>query len=275
METDYPASHSMDTCFFAIDRDGHVAIFETGSAGAVPASAFGGDEAYQMLEQFGSLPRGEALYDPSGHRVPGSVQQSDRHAGQAGSDHPILMFLSSLDPVRDEIAAGRAEALPSTEGVAVLFQRLPQALGQQLHADGACLGCEWHFQAHNREIAERGLFCYSHLSDDCLAGPYGRMQQPAQPIHVDQLPPQIRGAVKTMCFSSLCFAETPHIQPIEHAECVSWEPAWMDVTGKHIRPVPGREDDYAGQYEELAEIAGEDNLHIEPPPGHQPEGGEQ
>lgn len=274
MDNDYPCSHSMDTCFFAVDRDGHVAIFETGSAGAVPVSAFAGEEAYDMSQQLEQLPRVEALYDPRGHRVPGSAQPSNGHLGQAGLDHPILMFLASLDLVRDEIAAGRAVVLPSTEGVAVLFQTLPQALGQQLHASGACLGCEWHFRDLNREIAERGLFCYSHLTDDCLAGPYGRVQQPAQPIHVDQLPPQLREAVKAMRFDSLCFAETPHIQPIEHAECVSWEPAFMDVNGTYIRPVPGREDDYAKQYEDLAEIAGEDNLHIEPPSGHPAGGGE-
>ena len=33
MEIDFPAAHSMDTCFFAVDRDGHVAVFETGEAG--------------------------------------------------------------------------------------------------------------------------------------------------------------------------------------------------------------------------------------------------
>ena len=275
MKNDYPAAHSMDTCFFAFDRDGHVAIFETGSAGAVPACAFAGEEAYDLRQQLEQLPRVEALYDPRGHCVPGSSPQSNQHAGQAGLDHPILMFLTSLDPVRDEIAAGRAVAMPTTEGAAVLFQRLPKALGQRLHATGACLGCEWHFQAHNSEVAERGLFSYSHLTDDCLAGPYGRVQQPVQPIHLDQLPPQLREAVKAMRFDSLCFAETPHIQPIEHTECESWEPAYLDVTGKHIRPVPGREDDYAVQYEDLAYIAGEDNLKIEPPSGHNPDAAEE
>lgn len=36
---DVPAAHSMDTTWFAVDRDGNVAMFESGEAGAVPEAA--------------------------------------------------------------------------------------------------------------------------------------------------------------------------------------------------------------------------------------------
>ena len=39
MEPDYPAAHSMDTDWFAVDKDGHVAVFASGEAGAVPVAA--------------------------------------------------------------------------------------------------------------------------------------------------------------------------------------------------------------------------------------------
>ena len=41
MEPDYPAAHSMDTTFFAVDADGRVAIFTTGENGHVPITASG------------------------------------------------------------------------------------------------------------------------------------------------------------------------------------------------------------------------------------------
>ncbi len=278
MPPDYPAAHSMDTCFFAIDRDGHVAIFDTGEAGAVPTGALSGEEAYEVRQQLAQLPHVDVLQDLRGHVMPGRSQEN--HSGIRGSEHPILMFLTSLDPVRHEIAEGRAVQLPATEGVAVLFQTLPEATGQRLHESGACLRCEWHFhhpdlEEYHPDLTARGLFSYSHLTENWISGPYGRVQQPARPIHIDQLPPQLREAVKAVCFDSLCFAETPHIQPVEHTECISWEPAYLDVTGKYIRPIPGQEDEYAEAYEELDDIAREDNLHIEPPPGHQPDGGEE
>jgi len=36
MEPDYPAAHSMDTCWFAVDRDGQIAFFRSGEPGHVP-----------------------------------------------------------------------------------------------------------------------------------------------------------------------------------------------------------------------------------------------
>ena len=183
------------------------------------------------------------------------------------------MFLTSLDLVHHEIAERRAVQLPATEGVAVLFQTLPAATAQRLHDSGACLGCKWHFQQpemeeYSPDLAARGLFSYSHLTENWISGPYGRVRRPVQPIHVDQLPPRLRDAVKAMRFDTLSFAETPHIQPVEHTECFSWEPAYMDVTGQHIRPIPGKEEEYAQAYGELADIA--DNVNVEPPEGQQP-----
>jgi hypothetical protein len=189
------------------------------------------------------------------------------------------MFLTSLDAVKDEIAAGRAVEVPASEGVAVLFQQMSAELAKRLHDSGACLGCSWYFhaeemEAHSPNLAARGLFSYSHLTENWISGPYGRVRRPAQPLHVDQLPPRIREAVKTMRFDSLSFAETTHIQPVEHAPCESWESAYMDVTGKHIRPIPGQEERYADTYGELAEDLGE-TLDIEPPPSGNPHDGKE
>ena len=276
MENDYPAAHSMDTCFFAVDRDGHVACFDTGEAGAVPTGALAGEEADEVRQQLAQLPRVEVLLDPSGCSHPSRAQGVSSHWGELGSDHSLLMFLASLDPVRDEIAAGRAVELPASEGVAVLFRTLPQKLAKKLHDSGACRGCNFHhdnIEELSPDMAAHGLFMYTHLTENWIAGPYGRECQPAQPIHVDQLPPRIRKAVQAMRFDSLCFAQTPHIQPVEHADCFSWEPAYMDVTGKHIRPIPGKEDEYAEAYEQLAED--NDEMTIEPPSGEAPDAGEE
>jgi len=35
MSADYPAAHSMDTEWFAVDADGRIGLFETGEPGAV------------------------------------------------------------------------------------------------------------------------------------------------------------------------------------------------------------------------------------------------
>jgi hypothetical protein len=278
MQPDYPAAHSMDTCFFAVDRDGHVACFDTGEAGAVPVQALSGpsDAVYRQLA---ALPRVDVLYDPQGHSLPGDSVARNTHEG-LHLRPPFLMFLAILDPVREEIAAGRAVQVPASAGVSVVFRELNELLVKSLHDSGACLGCHWHFDREDEEEeygvqdwTTRGLFTYGHLTENWISGPYGRERQPSRPIHVDELPPNVRQAIKAMRFDSLCFADTPHIQPVEHAACESWEAAYVDARYTTIRPIPGKESEYPGAYEFYARNHTE--LCVEPPPGKEPDSTEK
>ncbi len=267
---DFPAAHSMDTTWFAVDRDGHVACFESGEAGAVPSGAFAGDEAYELRDRLAQLlPRGQAAFDLAGRRVPGREGEGEEHSHGLGLNYPVLMFLKSLDLVKGALASGQAVQAPSADGVAVTFQQLPPELGQRIHEADACLGCFFLFgraQEGGFDPAGQGLFEYSHLTENWISGPYGRVARPLKPLHVDQLPPDVRELVKQMRFDKLSFAEAAHVQPVEHTECVSWEAAWLDVTGKKVRPIPGREEDYADAVSELDDLADE-GIDFEPPPG--------
>ncbi len=277
MQPDYPAAHSMDTCFFAIDRDGHVACFDTGEAGALPVLALSGEAAYDVRRQLATLPRVEVVHDRQGRLMPGRRNEFNEHRGRLGLPYPTLMFLAMLEPVQEEVAAGRAVQVPASEGVAVLFREMSEELAERLHDSGACLACTWNFQDEDDEqrpdLASRGLFLYSHLTENWIAGPYGRVTRPALPIHVDQLPPRLRRAIAALRFDSLSFVQTPHIQPVEHAECEAYDSAYLDATGTHTRAIPGREAEYAEIYQELAE--GNEDLHVEPPPGQTPEAGDE
>src|SRR5262245_36517923 len=268
MEPDYPAAHSMDTTWFAVDRDGHVACFESGEAGAVPVEAWAGDEAWEARRQIALLlPRREAIHDLAGRTLPGLHGADDPHWGST-SRYPVLMFLASLDPVRDEVAAGRAVPLPAADGVAVLLRGLSEDELRRLHEAGACCACFMYFVEEEDDdripdLARHGIFVYEHLTDNWIAGPYGRERRPAQPAHVDQLPPRLREQVKRLRLGGVSFAETPHLQPVDHAPCDSWEAAYLDVAGKHIRPIPGKETEYAEHYRERHGDQGP--FHIEPP----------
>jgi hypothetical protein len=182
------------------------------------------------------------------------------------------MFLPSLDPVREEVAAGRARPVNATQGVAVVWQSLSAAEYERLHAGGVCQGCFFHFDREDDEgqvphLSKVGLYVYGHLTENWISGPYGRAEIPTRPVHIDQLPPELRRQVKAKRFDSLRFADTPHIQPVEHGPCVSWEPAYLDVTCRHIRPIPGQEEEYAERYDELRE---DGEFEVEPPEDHTP-----
>jgi hypothetical protein len=276
MDADFPAAHSMDTTWFAVDRDGHVACFKSGESGAVPSGAFAGEDAHALGRRLGQLlPRCPAAFDLAGRQMPGGEGSGNPHEAHGlGLDYPVLLFLQSPDVVKEALASGQAVQVPSDRGTAVTFQHLPAELDRRLHEADACLGCFFLFgriDAEGFEPASHGLYEYSHLTENWISGPYGRVARPLQPLHVDQLPPDLRGLVRGMRFENLSFAETAHVQPLEHTECVSWEAAYLDVTGTKVRPVPGREDDYADAVGELDDLAGE-GIEVEPPPGA--EGGE-
>jgi hypothetical protein len=44
---DYPAAHSMDTNWFAVDGEGRVGLFQSGMDGAYPSAAYGGGDLHQ------------------------------------------------------------------------------------------------------------------------------------------------------------------------------------------------------------------------------------
>jgi hypothetical protein len=58
--SDFPAAHSMDTTWFAVDRDGHVAVFDSGEAGAVPVEGYNEDWA-PILDELTKAAGGLAL----------------------------------------------------------------------------------------------------------------------------------------------------------------------------------------------------------------------
>jgi hypothetical protein len=247
MDADFPAAHSMDATWFAVDRDGHVAMFDTGEAGAVPISAEFLEDCTALLEQItqAASPT-DAVHDLRGRLQPGDREvphYSMQRGDQAGA---AMFFLKSLDSVKAEIERKQGLVFPAVEGHAVALFQPSNQLVQKLHKDGQCLGCFWYW--HNtdpdaedvhRDVARLGIFSYSHLTENWISGPYGREKLPRKPLHVDQLPPAARKTVKQMKFGSLCFAETPHIQPAEFDDCASWEAAYLSSDGKTIRPVPG------------------------------------
>jgi hypothetical protein len=259
----------MDTEWFAVDRDGCVGFFRSREAGAVPEAALSGGAANQALQRLSTLlPRVEVLHDRQGRCQPHPTQRQHHDMYLESFPTGFLMFVASLDVLREDIAAGRAVPVGALEGAAVLWPTLSAARYAELHAAGTCQGCSWWFQQIEEGLSEHGgrlgLFSYTHLTENWISGPYGRIEVPRQPIHVDQLPPDLRRLVKGLRLDDLTFRETTYIQPIEHAACASWESAYLDVTCKRIRPVPGKENEYADAYSEMRDYTTEFEVELPP-----------
>jgi hypothetical protein len=278
VDADFPAAHSMDSEWFAVDKGGHVAHFSTGEAGAQPEDAVLVDDPGELAEKLRAvLPRTEIVYDFRGHFKPGPLGSEGTHwaTGYLVGDL-FLFFLRSLEPVRAELERGRARQVRSRGPTAVVMQKSAvRRLTKRLHADGVCLGCFFHTDDPEAppSAAEMGLFAYSHMIGNWVSGPYGLEQRPFCPAHIDQLPPALRDEVRLIEFRGLRFAETLHLQPVEHGLCSSWEPAYLTSDGKRVRKnVDAIAAAYApDEYEEwYANTVGDDveflrGIRVDPP----------
>src|SRR5262245_34461096 len=210
MDLDFPAAHSTDTTWFAVDRDGHVACFDSGEAGDVPAGAVGwaASEDAPTTDLSGLYevqPPGPMLLELEGRVLPAKGEW--RHVcPYPNLDDPlltdILLFLKSEEPVQKPLAAGQAQRLPSVVGVAVYFRVLPLNLQKALHESGDCLGCfrfYGGFDSFEQRLTRLGFFYYTHLCENWAPGPYGLELRPTRPIHIDQLPPRLRKAISQVC----------------------------------------------------------------------------
>jgi hypothetical protein len=275
MDADYPAAHSMDSCWFAVDTDGRVGFFQTREGGAQPTRGlFGHPAEWARRRVAREVPAGAFEVDLRGYLLPYLKGGGIRHL-HGGSEWPVLMFFDSLDPVRTYVDSGLAAEVKARDGFAVLWPNLLELDYQRLHRGkpAVCRGCFWQFdtlevaeEEPRPNLARHGVYVFSALGGNASANPYGLQLVPAAPVQVDQLPPDLRGRLKEVQFEGVSFADTPVFQPAEHVPCTAYGPVYTDLKGRAHR-LPEAEDmapdEYLGRLDEM--IGPEENDR--PPPG--------
>lgn len=184
-DADFPAAHSMDSSWYAVDRNGNVGLFITDDNGGMP------NEAYSPEAQ---------------------------------------EFLEELEEDREGLRIERRESISP--------ERLPDSTR---------------------------LYVYS-ADSGFLGDVYGIQEKPKRPLHLDELPPDVREAISRVCFDKIDFVTTTVIQPYELVETNGWNAAYTSSDGKTIRPVPGREEEYGEFIQELQGMLPPDVTIEELPP---------
>jgi len=246
----------MDTAWFAVDRDGNVAVFETGEAGAAPKVAYIGEDHYGLLEELRATPPcTAAVYDLEGYRT----SNSQSHVTPRGT-RDVLVFLRDAETEKDRLDAIGAKAVAVSEGAGFLVPHAypNKAFFDHIHARDLCLGCFYDYEEES-DVAEHGLYRFAH-AEDWISGPYALLTRPEVPVKVDDLPADL--ASKAIVFDGR-FADAPTVQPAELWESESWGPAWLSRDGKTVRPFPGREDELDEVHPELA--TSEDHVLVREP----------
>lgn len=256
MMSEFPAAHSMDTTWFAIDSDGHVAVFDSSEAGCVPTDAYLDEDHGELTDKLFDLPATGVIYDFDGHRASDGPSHLDLSYLR---ESDVIAFIRDLAPVHALIERFKPQTLPATTGIALVIRKAAPAALAELHARKLCLGCSLLIVDDRGDIAARGVYRYTHSHDNWIAGPYARTALPERPIDSSAVP----DLDKVVRYSGR-FADTPTLQPAELWHCEAWGAAWLASDGKTVRAFAGREDDYVQAAEELRRV-GPDLIILDAP----------
>ena len=210
-EADYPAAHSMDTTWFAVDQDGHIAVFDSSEDGAVPnAAATGGGAAEPSFDTFFLQAMRTVRVIAAQAADPAPDQRAARRfEGKAR----VLVVLAEREAVDEratyrgaERRRPRVEAMLAEYEPVVLSEVKPRCVATAKAIDPKRLA---KLAAHH-EVAELyteqdlgdvidgaggddGLYAFAHHWDeDYTPGRYARQAQPAAPLALDALPAAVR-----------------------------------------------------------------------------------
>jgi hypothetical protein len=264
MNSDFPAAHSMDTCWFAVDRDGHLAVFDSGHEGAVPTGAVDGtgwdlpevialqapqvflatrkdaDRHFVWVEPSAPFKRKKPdKKQPEGHwfwrlLVPGWTSSSANRPNDGLKPADDRTALSLLLLVRSSGVLERVD----DDRYDYETYRLGQIINTPEGPLQAVLFNEITRKTH-RLIHEAGA-CYACSSvwesgvaevglyrfevQYCELWPYTRVARPENAMRIDEIPEELRAAAGQIQFNGFCFADVECVQPLEHLPCKVWNP---------------------------------------------------
>ncbi|AFY94581.1 hypothetical protein [Chamaesiphon minutus] len=256
---DFPAAHSMDTTWFAIDADGCVGIFNSGEGGAVPAdlpTVPGAIEFESELVEIlisndgrlidrGSIDLEFILQSMSQENLLLGIHESEQKAHSDRAANCGLFLLLSTAAVISEIEE-QAYKLSFSPIIIELHREKDSIISYTSHCEVGWLKkaiASGLVLAGSKEFdLEYHLNILGWYSYDChkqYPATYDRENPPTKPIYFKDLPPEISNRMRLINFPNLKFADTSSIQPIEHMPCATWgTEEWKGTDGEWHEEFP-------------------------------------
>ena len=236
---DFPAGHSMDTDWFAVDKDGNIGFFDSGSGGVVPIQIVSEDLSFDLFYKYAKpVSKGlrELLLDET------TIQNLlSKCTAEAVEEICIdsfvfcegcLLLLNEGKTWEDlEMADYYAQ---STQEFALLLSRdiplymlsgiynncdiLVNAVKKNVVAKARAF--ELYDNIVDTALCELGGFVYTY-DDDWSNEPYMRLNIPEQPLHITQF--NIPETEPIPNFSDISFKDKKYIHPMEYMSSKSYD----------------------------------------------------
>lgn len=243
---DFPAAHSMDTEWFAVDADGNVGIFWSSEGGAVPkfTGEFFRATRVDDVEDFCKLlPKDEAGIVHL--RTEAKKMVEDINIGTVPislyDNYSIwlILILSSEEAIAKLKTSDNLVLRFAGEPVTIYVDKIPNEIINSMFSSGEILGGkEFELWMYPHLV---GLFFYDNYNQ--VPMPYEKDRVPEIPLKIEDLPENLQQALSKSHFEKIRFAETEIIQPIEHTPCATWGNVeyWIDSQGNDRKGFPGKD----------------------------------
>jgi hypothetical protein len=240
---DFPAAHSMDTTWFAIDADGCVGIFNSDENGAVPKDLTGFtsetiDFKYELADILMKDKRGvvqnvksveiEAVtQDISVNYLIREIRLLEKLNGY--NVKHLILHLSNEQVLENLKLQASVIIRFMDEKIIVYVDRCDRDwLKQAIKLRMVLAGKEARL-----ELNLSWLGWYEYSPDGYQVNPYDRNYLLKEPIYFDDLSPAMIDRLNITELPNVRFSETRSIQPIEHMPCQTWGGSenWIDTNG--------------------------------------------
>jgi hypothetical protein len=236
----FPAAHSMDTTWFAIDADGCVGIFSSGEGGAVPEdlTEVHGNEIEVEGDLLEILAKDNALlidrdtididfilHNLSLDNLLAEIQATEeinkgRSDNEMFSIYGLFLVVSTAKVVSEIRQQGMCIELDRADDRTIIYTEVCESawLKKAIESGFVLAGSKEIELEYNLNL----LGWHSYTCNQQYPDVYESNKYPKQPILFNDLPPEISKHIKLTKFPNLRFAETKSIQPIEHMLCRTW-----------------------------------------------------
>lgn len=238
---DYPAAHSMDSSWYAVDKCGHVATFSTGPEGAMPAGVDSDESCPLHFDD--PLPGEVEACIGSGDFVLGthetkiSTWEGRSYAfgfhllgpGVKGDRTNIRPSApTAKDPSPEEPRFGTTDGRDWVEG-----EFSPETWTWLHAAPDRCLGCQLYLPI-DYDRRDRELRVFTFDCDGYSTPPYERVHLPENPATLEEVRKQLPVPIPDppVTFTDFCFRDKPILQPMQWIEAHGWSLEWTDEEGK-------------------------------------------
>lgn len=264
--TDYPAAHSMDTEWFAVDRNGHVAFFCSGEAGAVPHQYIETYDVQTSMSDFvaalNAQPRNIFSYQIPPwmtHRILLDGEPATWETLPDTFQCVIVRHAVRLEPDESSVRI----TVPEGTFSEMYYYSKKDALKNFDSGEFT------HVWVGTDLMTFFGFFTYDHNRrwENWVSGPYQRVGFPLKPINVADLPPDMQKQ-PAVVLSNQDFSRDRLIQPVVSLPCSSWQEVYVETDEKTIRPISPNNADKIGK-EWRADLEQKGFIVAPPIDGHQ------